>query len=165
MGQQMRIMIVSDTHGKHVNLDRAVKESGKIDVMIHLGDVEGGECYIDTVVNCEKHILGGNNDFFSKLPSEEIIYLGNKKVFITHGHRYLVSLGTEEVKRAGRTHGADIVMFGHTHCPHMESDEGMLVLNPGSLSYPRQEGREASYMIMEIDEEGKVSCEQRYLKK
>ena len=73
----MRIMIVSDTHGKHVNLDRAVKESGKIDVMIHLGDVEGGEYYIDTVVNCEKHILGGNNDFFSKLPSEEVIYLGN----------------------------------------------------------------------------------------
>ena len=60
----MRILIVSDTHGRHSALDRALEEAGRIDVFIHLGDVEGGEDYINAVVDCEKHIVRGNNDFF-----------------------------------------------------------------------------------------------------
>ena len=38
----MRILIVSDTHGNHRNFDRAVKKAGKFDMLIHLGDLEGG---------------------------------------------------------------------------------------------------------------------------
>ena len=33
----MRVLIVSDTHGRHGNLDRALEEAGEIDVFIHLG--------------------------------------------------------------------------------------------------------------------------------
>ena len=46
----MRVLIVSDTHGRHTSLDRALKEAGEIDMFIHLGDVEGGEDYIEAVV-------------------------------------------------------------------------------------------------------------------
>ena len=59
----MRILIVSDTHGRHQALDRALEEVGEIDMFIHLGDVEGGEDYLEAVVECEKHIIRGNNDF------------------------------------------------------------------------------------------------------
>ena len=38
----MRVLIVSDTHGRHRGLDRALQEAGDIDMLIHLGDVEGG---------------------------------------------------------------------------------------------------------------------------
>ena len=75
----MRILIVSDTHGRHAALDRALEEAGQIDAFIHLGDVEGGEDYVNAVVDCEKHIVRGNNDFFSDLPREEEFYLGNTK--------------------------------------------------------------------------------------
>lgn len=88
----MKILVVSDTHGRHANLDRALKETGEIDGFIHLGDIEGGENYIDAVVSCEKHMVRGNNDFFSDLPREEEFYLGKYKVFITHGHAYYASL-------------------------------------------------------------------------
>ena len=67
----MRVLIVSDTHGRHAALDRALEEAGRIDMFIHLGDVEGGEEYINAVVDCEKHLVKGNNDFFSDLPREE----------------------------------------------------------------------------------------------
>ena len=53
----MKILIVSDTHGRHQALDRALEEAGKIDMFIHLGDVEGGEDYLEAVVECEKHII------------------------------------------------------------------------------------------------------------
>ena len=70
----MKILIVSDTHGRHQALDRALEEAGKIDMFIHLGDVEGGEDYLEAVVECEKHIIRGNNDFFTELPREEELW-------------------------------------------------------------------------------------------
>jgi len=36
-------------------------------------------------------------------------------------------------------------------------------LNPGSLSYPRQEGRKPSYMIMKVDEKGEMHVTTHYL--
>ena len=59
----------------------------------------------------------------------------------------------------------DIVMFGHTHRPCYEVKGGIVVLNPGSLSYPRQEGRKPSYMIMELDETGKAHFELCYVER
>lgn len=159
----MRILIVSDTHGYHRNLDRALESAGAVDMFIHLGDVEGGEEYINAVVTCEKHIVRGNNDFFSELPKEDEFYIGAKKVFITHGHTYCVSLDPQQVKEEGRARNADIVMFGHTHRPYLEQDPDITVLNPGSLSFPRQEGRKGSYMIMELEED-QAKYQQCFLK-
>ena len=159
----MRVLIVSDTHGRHGGLDRALQEAGNIDMLIHLGDVEGGETYIDAVADCEKHIIRGNNDFFSELPREEEFYIGSHKVFITHGHAYYVSLDPDYIREEGKARGAEIVMFGHTHRPFFEDDNGIIVLNPGSLSFPRQEGRKGSYMILEVDQDGGLEFSQKYL--
>ena len=158
----MKVLIVSDTHGRHRGLDRALQEAGDIGMLIHLGDVEGGETYIDAAVDCEKHIVRGNNDFFSDLPREEEFYVGKYKVFITHGHAYYVSLDPEYIREEGKARKADIVMFGHTRRPYFEEKDGMVILNPGSLSFPRQEGRKGSYMIMELDEEGSLHFQQKY---
>lgn len=159
----MRVLIVSDTHGRHTSLDRALKEAGEIDMFIHLGDVEGGEDYIEAVVECEKHMIRGNNDFFSYLPAEEEFWIGKKKVFITHGHSYYVSMETEQIREEGAARNADIIMFGHTHRPYFEERDGITVLNPGSLSFPRQEGRKSSYMILETDGEEKYEFKQYFL--
>lgn len=159
----MRVLIVSDTHGRHEGLDRALEEAGAIDMLIHLGDVEGGETYIDAVADCDKHIVRGNNDFFSDLPREEEFCVEGHKIFITHGHAYYVSLDPEYIREEGKARGAEVVMFGHTHKPYYEDENGIIVLNPGSLSFPRQEGRKGSYMIMEAEKGGSLRFEQRYL--
>lgn len=53
---------------------------------------------------------------------------------------------------------------GHTHRPLLdENDPELTVLNPGSLSFPRQEGRRPSYALMEYGESGKARFEIRYL--
>lgn len=159
----MRVMIVSDTHGRHQALDEALEKAGKIDMLLHLGDVEGGEHYIEAVADCPVCMVAGNNDFFSFLEKEREITLAGKRIFMTHGHYYCVSLGTEMIRKEGMARGVDIVMFGHTHRPYLEQDEEMIVLNPGSLSYPRQPGRQGSYMIMEIKPDGNVEIETFYL--
>lgn len=159
----MRILIVSDTHKKHENLRMALRQVSPIDLVIHLGDAEGYESQIQTICDCPLEIVAGNNDFFSSLPREKEIMVGDYHVFLTHGHDYYVNVGIEELKREAAVRGADIVMFGHTHVPFLEEEENLVVLNPGSLSYPRQLGKRPSYMFMELNQQGKAQYEIVYL--
>lgn len=159
----MKILIVSDTHGRVDRLRKLVELTKPFDCLIHLGDVEGTEKEIRRMVDCPVRMVSGNNDFFSELPRELEFELGKYRVLATHGHYYYVSLNKDEIRRQARTRDKDIVMFGHTHKPYLDSREGITVLNPGSLSYPRQEGRRASYIWMEIDAQGEAHYEIRYL--
>ena len=156
-----------DTHrqryGQEKNLEEVLKKEEPIDALIHLGDLEGGEDFISTHVKCPVYLVSGNNDFFCSLPREREITLGKYKVLITHGHYYYVSLGVEELRRQAVARGYQVAMFGHTHKPYLETKDGITILNPGSLSYPRQEGRRPSYMIMDIDEAGEAHYTQKYL--
>lgn len=160
----MKVLIVSDTHGREQNLAEALEQTGPIDQLIHLGDVEGGAEYIRELAgDAPAAIIAGNNDFFCDLPNERIFTLGGHRIFMTHGHGYFVHSGTLYLKREARKKGADIVMFGHTHKPYMEEDNELLVLNPGSLSLPRQEGHRPTYIVMEIADDGQISYELCYL--
>lgn len=158
----MRILIVSDTHKKHKNLERALERVAPIDMMIHLGDAEGYEEDIAHMAGCPMEIVAGNNDFFSKLDREKELMLGKYRTLITHGHYYYVGSGIADIKREAVGRGFDIVMFGHTHRPLIDYGD-VISLNPGSLSYPRQEGRQPSYIIMEIDKKGEAHFTIEYL--
>lgn len=151
----MKILIVSDTHGKDTNLEKIIEFEKPLDMLIHLGDVEGSEEYIQIIADCPCEMVAGNNDFFSDLPRELEIKIDKYNVLLTHGHYYYVSLGLETLYDEGKSRNKDIVMYGHTHRPYLDINEDLVVLNPGSLSYPRQEGKKPSYIIMEIDENSK----------
>lgn len=159
----MKILVVSDTHRKNENYLKIVEMLGKLDMVIHLGDVEGSEYTIQEAVSCSVEMVAGNNDFFSDLPSEKILQIGKYKVMITHGHRYYIGMGNEMLKREAIVEGADIVMYGHTHRPVIDISKNIIAVNPGSLSYPRQENRKPSYLIMEIDEKGEAHFTIRYV--
>ncbi len=152
----MRVLIVSDTHKQDKNLETLLKRMGELDLLIHLGDVEGSEDYIEAIAPCPVEMVAGNNDYFSRLDREKELRIGKYKVLITHGHYYYVTLGTEHIKTEAISRQFDIVMYGHTHKPLLEYGKGVTVLNPGSLSYPRQEGRIPTYALMEIDNEGEA---------
>ena len=116
----------------------------------------------------EGQALLGNNDLFSSLDREREIEIGKYKVLLTHGHYYNVSVGVENLACEARARGFDIAMFGHTHKPFYEvfkkrGDKNLIVLNPGSLSYPRQEGRRPTYMLMKLDEDGEAQFELYHL--
>lgn len=159
----MKILIVSDTHKSHRNLEKVIERTGDIDMLIHLGDTEGGEDYIRALVDCPAHIVSGNNDFFSDLPREEEFEIQGKHIFITHGHPYYVSMNEEYLKKEAKARDVDIVMYGHTHKPAYSDKDGLITLNPGSIAYPRQVGRKPSYMVMEIDENGQVDVRLLYV--
>ena len=161
----MKILVVSDTHGKDGNLERVLEKEKPIDALIHCGDIEGREDYIRAAAECPVHMVAGNNDFFSELDRELVFELAGKKVFVTHGHCYGVSLDLGRIVDEASDRGCRVVMFGHIHRPVCHEEAGVIVLNPGSLAYPRQEGRKPSYAVISADCEGEFQCEIRYVEK
>ena len=159
----MKILIVSDTHKKHDNLVRILEQEENIELMVHLGDSEGYEDYIAELAGCPLEIVSGNNDFFTDLDREKVLEVGKYQVLITHGHYYYVAMGVEDLKKEALGRGMDIVMFGHTHRPLLDYSKGIVTLNPGSVSFPRQEGRRPSYALMELDQEGEAHFKIKYL--
>lgn len=159
----MKVLIVSDTHKKNDNFFRVLDMVAPVDLVIHCGDIEGGEYTVTAGAGCPVEMVAGNNDFFSQLPMEREFGLGKYHIWVTHGHNYYVSMGNEQLKEEARSRGVDIVFYGHTHRPTLDLEEDVIAVNPGSLSYPRQDGRQPSYVLMEIDRFGDVHFTLRYL--
>lgn len=159
----MKVLIISDTHRNDVNLVKVLEKEKPIDLLIHCGDIEGSEKFIENTMECPVEMVVGNNDFFSNLPKEKEIMIGKYKVLLTHGHYYYVSNGNEMIKREAIARGMDIVMYGHTHKPVIEVEQDVIAINPGSLTYPRQDGKNPSYIIMTIDETGNANFQLNYV--
>ena len=159
----MKVLIVSDTHGRNGGYLDLLENSEKMDMVIHCGDVEGSEYLISESSGCKTVIVQGNNDYFSDLPREMIVKLGKYKALVTHGHAYYVNMGHEHLVREAKKRKVDMVIYGHTHRPVITEENGILVLNLGSLTYPRQMERKYTYIIMEIDENGEVECTLHHL--
>ena len=87
-----------------------------------------------------------------------IVQLGKYRALVTHGHAYYVNMGHDHLVREAKKRKVDMVIYGHTHRPIISKENGIIVLNPGSLTYPRQAERKYTYIIMEIDENGEVEC-------
>lgn len=159
----MKVLIVSDTHRKNENFLKVLERVAPIDMLVHCGDIEGSEYLISQAAGCPVEMVVGNNDFFSDLPREKEFYIGKYKVWLTHGHTYYVSMGNEYLKEEARARSADIVMYGHTHRPVVDIEGDLVAVNPGSLTYPRQEGRRPSFVIMELDRKGEAHFTINYL--
>lgn len=159
----MKILIISDSHGMTERLEKVLQKAGKIDMLIHLGDVGRDVEYIRQHAGCETHIIKGNNDFNVNVPKEEILQIGKYKIWLTHGHRYGVNWGLEMIADEAASMDMDIVMFGHIHIPLVEYRENVILVNPGSVSLPRQGNRKGSYILMDIDREQEAHFSIAYL--
>ncbi len=160
----MKILIVSDTHGKDKYLYNTLQRVGPIELLIHLGDSHGKEEYIKSISPCPVEMVSGNNDIFTGLPKDKNILIGKYKVMLTHGHRYNVYYGTEKIKEVAAARQVDIIMFGHTHVPLIDLTGKIWAINPGSLALPRQRGRIPTFIIMEIDSSGEAHFTLNYYK-
>ena len=159
----MKVLIVSDTHRRNENYIKVLERVSPVDMVIHCGDIEGSEYLIAESAGCPVQMVVGNNDFFSDLPREKDFHIGKYKVWLTHGHNYYVSMSNENLKHEARMRGVDVVMYGHTHRPVVDIEDDIIAVNPGSLTYPRQDNRKPSYIIMDLDREGKAHFTINYL--
>ena len=89
--------------------------------------------------------------------------VGAHVVMLTHGHYYNVSFGPQMLAEVAKEKGADVVLYGHTHVPLLREEGGITIMNPGSISYPRQSDRRPSYGVIEVDARGEFTYRICYL--
>ena len=147
-----KVLIVSDTHGSNRILSEIIKVEKPFDLLIHCGDAECSEGSLIALADAPVYVCEGNNDYFYDLSKRIIFDFAGHRILLTHGHYDKVYYGLDTLCYRAKEASADIVMFGHTHVPCLKDIDGIKYVNPGSLTYPRQTGREPTYMIMEIDE-------------
>ena len=163
----LRILIMSDSHGRNENVELAIaqvrEEIGEFQMLIHLGDV-GDARELESLAGVPCYIVRGNTDYDAKLLNANVIEAGGHRIFATHGHLYQVDMRLDLLRFAALENDCDIAMYGHTHVPYLEEDpDDVTILNPGSISKPRQADHRYTYMVMEIDDEDEVTYELTYV--
>ncbi|MBQ5385383.1 MAG: YfcE family phosphodiesterase [Treponema sp.] len=156
------IAIVSDSHGSSADLLSMVKNAGACDALFFCGDgISDLSSLVGTALRSTElqslmppviAFVQGNNDLANfvlknpetgalvnvKVPSETCVKVAGHKILLTHGHKFGIYAGLDGLRRAARLLGMDVVLFGHTHIASYSSDEGLLLLNPGSIALPRE---------------------------
>ena len=74
------------------------------------------------------------------------------KIFFTHGHLYGVKSGEYNIVCAARERKAQVLLYGHTHNAFTDYEDGLYLMNPGSLS-----GWQATYGTLDLTEQGIVT--------
>ena len=163
----MNILVFSDSHGRADKINEALsRQISKPQAIVFLGDglrdldatdPDGVPIY-SVCGNCD----GRFATMLSDAADERIIFIGGKRIFITHGHNYHVKSVLSPLLLRARELNADIVLFGHTHqgfemvlgCDNeygIELEKPLYVMNPGSIgTYPYYFGN------IDIDREGRV---------
>ncbi len=161
----MKIMVASDIHGSAYycqKMTEAYKNSGAQKLLL-LGDIlyhgprndlpkeYAPKKVIEMLNNISDEILcvRGNCDSevdqmvlkFNIMAEYAIIYDGERMIFATHGHKFNKDI-LPSLKKG------DILLHGHTHIPVNESIDGITVMNPGSVSIPKENSWHG-YMIIE----------------
>lgn len=160
----MRILVISDTHGRHDYLYRFLEAHNDFEQILHLGDAEGKEMEICRAASCPVEFVRGNKDSLSEMNDTKIIIAGSHKIWMTHGHMDSISRGLDRIVGRGGQTGADLILFGHTHQPLLTEYHGLIVMNPGSISFPRPLGKTPSYGILDIRSDGSIRPQIHYIK-
>ena len=152
----MKIIVVSDSHGRYSLLAQLIDMHRDADALIFLGDGINDLARADAYsYPFTVYSVRGNCDgisFFSQgndAPDELVLSLGGYRFFVLHGHTRTVKHSMERAIWAAREKGADALLFGHTHCPTEKylsfeddnederSSKPLYVFNPGSLGASR----------------------------
>lgn len=155
-----KYIVFSDSHGKNDRMyDIIRKNQDQIDGLFHLGDVGDAAEELSLMVKGPVYLVRGNCDTYSSLRTENVFRLHGHKIAMTHGYNQHVERGVDVLKYWALQNEADVVLYGHTHVPFVEQSSQMTVLNPGSISRPRQSGFECTYAWMEFLPNGEISIE------
>lgn len=152
----MRIVVFSDSHRNFFALQSIVFAQPKAALFLHLGD--GEREFEDLQTHFPDKLMRGvcgNCDWSSCSKVSDLITCEGKRIFFTHGHIYGVKIGLGELVQTARNFRADVVLFGHTHHAYTAYENGLHLMNPGSVTSPA-EGR-PSYGIVDITPAGIVT--------
>lgn len=151
-----KALVFSDSHGMLENLLAVLKRHPDTEAVFHMGDIGGDADRLRRATPYPVYIVRGNCDYGPDLPVQIVTEFGGKKIGLCHGHRYLNYGGIDAFRYWALEQNVDIAMFGHTHVPFLDREGRPVLLNPGSISRPRQERKIPTYTVLTIREDGEA---------
>jgi putative phosphoesterase len=133
------IAIFADTHGSRGNRleDEALTAARDADVVLHAGDFTTEAALEAFRSECDRlFAVHGNADDAAvrdRLPTARVVEEGGVRFAVTHRR----DGGRTGLAMFGRSRGADVVVFGHSHRPTVVETDDVRLLNPGSHADPR----------------------------
>ncbi|WP_065751107.1 metallophosphoesterase family protein [Bradyrhizobium paxllaeri] len=126
----LRIGIISDTHGL-LRPEAEQRLAGAAHI-IHAGDIGHAD-----VVGLLRRIapvtaIRGNidtGDWAKHYPDTQLIQLGERSFYVLHD--------LQDLQIDPAVCGIDVVVYGHSHRPRIQTIDGVLYLNPGSAGPQR----------------------------
>ncbi len=150
-----RIGVISDAHGDFFAVKVCVEMAGKVDSWVHLGDVVSDASYLASITGMPVYSVRGNCDAGAAVESELIITVDGVRIMLVHGHMHGIDYpGVSAAVHYAEEKQCSVLLYGHTHVPDVSMYGGVLAVNPGSPSRPRN-GHKPSFAMLEI-EDGKV---------
>lgn len=146
----MKIFVISDTHRKLDKVLEVWKKLTNVDLVIHLGDYENDARRLEKLLETEVISVKGNMDGSYSTNDYKVLETEYGKLLLTHGHMENVKMSPLNlIYKAGEL-GCKAALFGHTHQAAYEEAGGIYLVNPGSLSQPR-DGSNGSYAIINTE--------------
>jgi phosphoesterase, MJ0936 family len=161
----MKLFFISDIHGSLYFLNKALErfKAEEASHIVILGDelyhgarnpltrdynpkavAETLNTYAAKIIavrgNCDSEV----DEMVLKFPMTSTyssILFENKRLFLTHGHIF-------NDKKLPPLSSGDVFFFGHTHIPVAKKENGITIINPGSISLPK-EGNPNTYGVLE----------------
>ena len=134
----MKILVLSDSHGNVDNMARCVEMVNPRHIL-HLGDcIRDAEALHDLFPDIPMTAVPGNCDCRPGEPAEKLLFLGDYRCLICHGHTYGVKSSLLTAGFAAEEQQLDLFLFGHTHRPMVDKRGRTTFLNPGSIGDRRQ---------------------------
>lgn len=149
-----RVGVVADTHCPEF-LDRLPERVFEVlrgvDLILHAGDVVGAETIAELERIAPVEAVRGDHDReLAFLPLSREVTVEGRRIVVVHGNRsrwieepqtllWTLSLGYMHPNSVlprvlhRRFPGADAIVFGHTHRPHVEQRDATLLFNPGGV--------------------------------
>ncbi len=155
-------VVLADTHiprRARVLPEALVPHLKRADLVLHAGDLIEASLIDELALYAPVRAVKGNVDLPEvDLPETIEFDFGGTKIAMVHDS------GRKEGRRrrlARRFPGARVIVFGHSHIPFLEDEDGLLLLNPGSPTDKRRQPRH-TFALLRVTE-GEVRAEMLHL--
>lgn len=170
MSNHFDLLVISDTHGRSDTIRQTLsKLNFRPWAILFLGD---GLRDLDVIAEDPRYedltvySVAGNCDKFGFFPADapdvRSVMVGELKILMMHGDTFGVKHGLGEARRYAAAQGADVLLYGHTHAPFVETlsagdyigggvtlSKPLTVANPGSLGRPLF-GHDRSFGVLTV---------------
>ena len=144
----MRVALIADTHFRAAAIDlppRCIEEIAAADLLLHAGDISTEQALkrIEGLGPPVRAVYGNIDSPQLQRRLPEQLSLELEGIVIAMLHDAGPAKGRLERMRS-RFPDADVVVFGHSHMPLDEQEDGFRIFNPGS---PTQRRRAPSHTM------------------